>query len=133
MYSLGAEDPKETVLTFEVDTFGAGVRIDRFVSSRTSLSRSLVQKYLATGHITVFDESVKPSYRLQLGDEVTCVVPEPVEDHVLPENIPLDVLYEDPHLIVLNNSFPAVWVELQLYNALDWQTIFLLRLVASSL
>lgn len=128
MYSLGAEDPKETVLTLEVDTFGAGVRIDLFVSSRTSLSRSLVQKYLATGHITVWGESVKPSHRLQLGDEVTCIVPEPVEDHVLPENIPLDILYEDPHLIVLNKArgmvvHPANGApDGTLVNALLWHT-----------
>lgn len=115
-------------IVLEVDEFGAGVRIDLFVASRTDLSRSLVQKYLASGEITVFGETVKPSCRLQFGDQVICDIPPPRDDTVLPENIPLDIIYEDPHLLVVNKArgmvvHPAETARTgTLVNALLWHT-----------
>ncbi len=116
------------VMTLEVDAFGVGVRLDLFASSRTSLSRSMVQKYIASGCITVCGESVKSSYRLQYGDEVVLDIPTPVEDKVLPEDIPLDVIYEDPHMLVVNKARGMVVHPADgapngtLVNALLWHT-----------
>ncbi len=82
-----------------------GTRLDKFLISATEgISRNYLQKLIRDGEVTVNNEVAKqPSYQLKRGDSVCMTVPAPRPlDTVPPENISLDVLYEDSHLIVLN-------------------------------
>lgn len=67
-----------------------------------SLSRSYIQKLLANGEVTVNGKAVKPSYHVSVDDEIKLVVPPLATPDILPENIPLSILYEDQDVIVVN-------------------------------
>lgn len=78
-------------------------RIDKYISMLIdSLSRSFLQKLLKDGKVLVNGEPVKQNYRLREGDEVSFDLPPAVEPDILPENIPLDILYEDEDVLVVN-------------------------------
>jgi len=78
-------------------------RLDLFLASRFSeTSRSAIQRAISGGDITVNGKTVKPSHRLRAGEEITGEIPAaPVIDAV-PEDIPLDIVYEDEEIIVVN-------------------------------
>lgn len=80
----------------------SGQRIDKALSSLTEYSRSHIQKILDDGEVTVNSKVVSKGYKLSAGDEVSFLPPEPVEIEAKPENIPLDVVYEDDDLLVVN-------------------------------
>lgn len=81
----------------------SGDRIDRFLSGRLSdISRSYLQKLLKEGHISVNGKTVKASYKVSDGDEVLIRIPESEVPDILPEDIPLDILYEDDDILVVN-------------------------------
>ena len=81
----------------------AGIRIDAYAASRLEdKSRSYVQKLLREGQILCNDKTVKANYRIQPGDRVTASLPVEKELEIRPENIPLDILYEDEELLVVN-------------------------------
>jgi len=78
-------------------------RIDKCISSLIdSLSRSYIQKMIKDGIVLVNRNSVKGSYKVKDGDEVTFELPKSVEPDIEAENIPLDILYEDSDVIVVN-------------------------------
>ncbi len=78
-------------------------RIDVFLAEEIEdISRSAVQKQLLLGNILVNGLKVGKNYRLAAGDNITAEFPEPETPEILPEDIPLDILYEDSELIVLN-------------------------------
>lgn len=77
-------------------------RIDRYLSSHSDLSRSFIQKLSEEGKIMVNGKVVKSSYKVSLNDEINVQVPEMENLETKPENIPLDILYEDSDLIVIN-------------------------------
>ena len=78
------------------------LRLDAFVAEETELSRTQAQKLIRDGAITLNGETVKPNASTAPGDIVEIQYPEPVESDVLPENIPLNVLYEDKDLLVVD-------------------------------
>ena len=81
----------------------AGDRIDKFLSEQCEeLSRSFIQKLLKSGEVFVGSKAVKASYKVTEGDLISFEVPEAVELEVLPEDIPLDVVYEDHDVILVN-------------------------------
>lgn len=81
----------------------AGERIDKFLTeSCPDFSRSFLQKLLKSGLVDVNGKAVKSSYRLSAGESVSFEVPEAVEAEIKAENIPLDILYEDEDLILIN-------------------------------
>lgn len=80
----------------------AGKRLDVYVAERENLTRSAVAKLLESGHITVNGKTASKNYRLREGDTVTVTLPEPIPDKAEPENIPLTIVYEDEHLLVVN-------------------------------
>ncbi len=83
----------------------AGRRLDRYVHGRfPRISRTLIQKWIKSGEITVNDLPAKPSYEPKQGDVVRVVVPPPPPSDVLPQDIPLDILYEDEWLIIINKA-----------------------------
>lgn len=81
----------------------SGERIDRFLSKDLeNLSRSYLQKLLKDGDIIVNGKVVKANYKVSQGDEIQVSIPEPETPDILPENIPLDILYEDDDILVVN-------------------------------
>lgn len=88
---------------FEVDFENEGERLDKYISMLfPEQSRSFFQKIIKDGHVTVNDKTEKANYRLKVEDLVRLEIPDAVETQILPENIPLDILYEDDDLLVVN-------------------------------
>jgi 23S rRNA pseudouridine1911/1915/1917 synthase len=85
------------------DGEGEGERLDQVLAARLpELSRAQAQRLIKSGEATVNARPSKPSYRVQVGDEVSACIPAEVPEAVLPEDIPLDVIYEDDFLLVVN-------------------------------
>lgn len=82
----------------------AGERIDKALSdaSEGEITRSFSAKLIEDGACTVNGIAVPKNYRLRAGDNVAAEIPEPKEADILPENIPLDIVYEDSDLLVVN-------------------------------
>ena len=90
-------------LRFQIADEMEDERIDKCMSLLVeNLSRSFIQKLIKDGNVLVNGKPVKGSYRVKCDDEVVFSVPESVEPDIEPENIPLDILYEDAHAMVLN-------------------------------
>ncbi len=86
-----------------IDSSQEGLRIDKALSlEEEGISRSRMQKLLKDGQILVNQKPVKPSFRLQANDIVTLRIPENSPISLIPESIPLDVLYEDEYLLIVN-------------------------------
>src|SRR5688572_15638508 len=78
-------------------------RLDTYLRSRyPAVSRVAFQRLLDSGHIRVNGAVVKPTHHPRAGEEITIVWPEAGPTEVLAENIPLEVLYQDKDLIVIN-------------------------------
>jgi len=81
----------------------AGVRIDRYLSDRCQdISRSYLQKLLKEESVLVKEKPVKSNYKVNTGDLISLSLPEIKEPEILPEEIPLDVIYEDKDIILIN-------------------------------
>lgn len=82
-----------------------GERLDVFLAGgQTGLSRAHIQRLIAEGRVTAGGRAVKASYRLTAGEAVVLVPGEPSPVDVLPEALPLDILYEDADVIVVNKA-----------------------------
>lgn len=79
-----------------------GRRIDQFVAERCGCTRSAAQRLLENGGVLVCGMAVSKNYKLRAGDSVEVEIPEPAPSEVLPQNIPLDIVYEDADLLVVN-------------------------------
>jgi 23S rRNA pseudouridine1911/1915/1917 synthase len=80
-----------------------GERVDRFVARQVpSLSRSRIQGLMRDGLLTVNTKTVKPSHRLEAGDEVVVCIPPVEESELVAEHIPIEVVYEDQDLVVVD-------------------------------
>jgi 23S rRNA pseudouridine1911/1915/1917 synthase len=86
-------DPKQSLL-----------RIDKFLMARLpNVTRTKLQTGIHDGFVRVNDKPIKPNYKIHPNDVVTVSLPEPPRDtEVIPENIPLDIVFEDEHLLVIN-------------------------------
>ena len=81
----------------------SGLRIDKYLSSvNEQLSRSYIQKLLKSGLVLVDGKPVKASYQVDEGDVISLDIPEAVEPEIEPENMDLDILYEDQDVILVN-------------------------------
>lgn len=81
------------------------IRADVFVSKRIeNLTRTHVQKLIDGKNILINNKPTKSSYKVTLGDEVNVIIPPAKEERILPENIPLDVVYEDNDIIIINKK-----------------------------
>lgn len=80
-----------------------GTRIDKWVSEKNcDISRSMLQKLISEQKITVNGKSAAKSYLVKEGDIIEIYIPEPVELDVVPENIPIEIVYQDEYLLVVN-------------------------------
>ena len=79
-----------------------GTRLDRFVSQTGLLTRSAAEKMIENGTITVNGGKSSKNYRLRLGDRIEWDIPEPEPCEAIPQDIPLNIVYEDDDLLVVN-------------------------------
>ncbi len=81
-----------------------GARLDKIIADNEDigLTRSAVQKLIINGDITVNGKAVQKNYTLKFGDNVVVSIPEPVELDVKAENLPLEIVYQDDDLLVVN-------------------------------
>lgn len=88
---------------FFISSENQGERIDKFLSSKLSnISRSYIHKLIEDGNITVNQNSVNKKYKLSKNDMINVKIPEPQELEVIAEKIPLDIVYEDNDLLIVN-------------------------------
>ena len=81
----------------------SGERLDKFLDEMLpDFSRSYLQKLIKGQHVTVQGQIVKPNYRLRAEDEIHIEIPDEIKLDITPEKIPLDILYEDQDLLVIN-------------------------------
>lgn len=89
-----------TLTTTEQDI---GVRLDKYLSHRlTDMTRSYLQKLIKENQITVDAQPVKANYKLKSAQTITVTIPPAEESEIVPEDIPLDILYEDADLLIIN-------------------------------
>jgi len=81
-------------------------RVDRFLplALEQDLSRSYIQKLIHGGSITVNGKTIKPNYKVKTDDLVVVVIPEPEPLELEPEDIPLDIVYQDKSIVVVNKQ-----------------------------
>ena len=89
-------------LSFTVEEAAVGARVDAVLAELSGVSRAQVKRWIDAGCVVVGDEPVRASRRLALGETIEARPLEPVEMTLVPEDIPLEVLFEDQHLIVLD-------------------------------
>ncbi len=88
---------------FIADESDKDTRIDKLVSEKIEeLSRSAAANIAESGKISVGGNSVNKKYKVKIGDEIFVEIPQPEELNISEENIPLDIVYEDEHLLVVN-------------------------------
>ena len=88
---------------FTITSIDAHERLDRFLSRHLlTHSRAYLQQLIAQGQILLNGRATKSGYRLRDGDCIAVTLPAPQPSGILPELIPLEVLYEDPHLLVID-------------------------------
>jgi len=94
----------ENTVSILVDSDLAGQRLDRLLSGcATDLSRTRVKSLIESGSVTVDSKTIEdPNYRVSQGNSILLTVPEPIEDQPEAQDIALDILHEDEHLLVLN-------------------------------
>jgi 23S rRNA pseudouridine1911/1915/1917 synthase len=97
------EDEQETVVTLEITPEQAGVRLDKLLPQLLpELTRSALQKLIEQGCVTRQGKGLAKSEKVSAGDCITVVIPAPEEMDAKPEAIPLDIVYEDDDLLVVN-------------------------------
>lgn len=100
-----SEDEANPIETIEVRKFTSGTRLDKYLCARfPRMSRTNLQKLIKDGDVTVNGFPTKPSYEPTKGDVIQVVVPPPVPLDVIPENIPVEILYEDDHFLAINKQ-----------------------------
>lgn len=88
-------------IIFEADV--SGERLDIYLARKTdSISRARAQQLIKDGLVSVGDIRPKQSYLVQIGDRIAVEIPPAEEPDVLPEPLPVEILYEDEHLLVVN-------------------------------
>ncbi len=90
-----------------VDSMDAGKRIDAYVAEKSSLTRSAVSRLLENGDIVISGSEGKKTaknYKVRKDDKILVTLPEPELSDVLPENIPIDIVFEDDDIIVVNKA-----------------------------
>ena len=86
-----------------VEPAQAGARLDSLLAAQlTDISRSMIQRLIEEEHVSCNGRTVSKSFRPKEGDKLQLTLPDPVPVQVLPQNIPLNILYEDDHLLVVN-------------------------------
>ena len=97
----GIEAGLETITAEAED---AGTRADVFLAAKLGVSRSNMQKLLEDGRVKRGEKIIKANYKVRAGEMFVVDIPEPEPIEAVPENIPLDIIYEDDDVVVLNKA-----------------------------
>jgi 23S rRNA pseudouridine1911/1915/1917 synthase len=98
-------EPLEVVVKIKSE----GMRLDQYLAlNYQDFSRSEIQKAIEAGQVSVNDRPTKASYKVRNNDRLRIVLPGPAHDRPVAEDIPLEVLYEDDHLALINKPFDMV-------------------------
>lgn len=90
-------------LIFEISPEMEDERIDKCICNyMDSLSRSYIQKIIKTSNVFVNDIPVKANYKVKVDDKIRFIIPENVEPDIPAQNIPLDIIYEDKDILIVN-------------------------------
>lgn len=89
-------------IVWQAEADAVGERLDQAVSRLADVTRSAAARLIEESAVTVNEKTVAKNYRLRQGDLLEIVLPEPEPAEAIPQNIPLDVVYEDDDLIVVN-------------------------------
>lgn len=96
-------------VTFDIKKVFDDKRIDRYLAARLpDYSRTFIQKLIKGGTVLVNGRTVKSSYDIQKGDLISVLAPVLEESKITPEEIPLDIVYEDDYLMVINKPYDMV-------------------------
>ncbi|ACI18551.1 RluA family pseudouridine synthase [Dictyoglomus thermophilum] len=87
---------------YEILVEDGGERIDKYLSQKISLSRSQIQDLIDKGLIKVNEKEVKSSYKVKVGDKIEVIVPPPEETEIKPQDIPIEIVYEDDDIVIIN-------------------------------
>ena len=87
-----------------VEETDSGIRLDKWLASKkeTDMTRTAVQNLIESGGVLVNGKTVSKNYKQKSGDVIEVTIPDPVELDAKPEDIPLDIVYEDESLLVVN-------------------------------
>ncbi len=81
------------------------IRIDKIIGNiEEDLSRTTIQRMIEEGNILVNNKNVRPSYKVVEGDLITIQEEEPIETDLVPQDIPLDIIYEDDDILIVNKE-----------------------------
>ncbi len=114
----------EIYLTVEEEV--KGERIDGFLVEKLDFTRTRIQNLIKEGHIRVNEKKIKPSYKVEKNDIITGIIPKIEEVEIIPENIHIDIIYEDKDIAVINKQAGLVVHPAQghysgtLVNAILW-------------
>ncbi|HEY1403101.1 MAG TPA: RluA family pseudouridine synthase [Pyrinomonadaceae bacterium] len=101
--TTGDPEPEATTLAFRAGETDAGARLDAFLAARVEgVSRTRLKHAIEDGDVLVAGRAAKPSYKLRAGDAVELETPAPPASNFTPEDIPLQVVFEDDSLIVID-------------------------------
>lgn len=89
-------------ITYPVESEVKSERLDSFISLKSGLSRSYIQKLIKQGFLTVNLRKEKASHKIKAGDTIEYTIADEPQTTLIPENIPLTIIWEDDHLIVVN-------------------------------
>ena len=91
--------------TFTISEQNAGLRLDKFLTEQfPDQTRTHLQGWIAKGCVLLQTKTISKNYKLRLGDQITVLVPKAVELDILPENLPIDIVYADNDLLVVNKQ-----------------------------
>ena len=99
------------LVTLKIDKGQTPVRIDKFLHAHlgNNVSRTKIQNAADAGSIQVNGKPVKSSYKIRPEDDILLIMPKHAENYdLVPENIPIDIVYEDDDVIVINKSPASV-------------------------
>lgn len=101
-------DAESNGLYLAVSAEDKGTRLDQFVATNADLTRSAAARLIEDGAVTVNGKAVAKNYKVNQNDAIEIILPEPEAAEAIPENIPLDIVYEDDDIIVVNKPVGMV-------------------------
>ncbi|MEW6357848.1 MAG: RluA family pseudouridine synthase [Planctomycetota bacterium] len=106
---MDSDKPAFDSLTLKIQKDIPGRRLDVYLAKRFQhYSRSFLQKLIDAGQVTVNGKTVKRKHEIKLGDRIELLLPRTEEERIVPEDIPLDILYEDDHILLINKPADLV-------------------------
>ncbi|MCL2016185.1 MAG: RluA family pseudouridine synthase [Defluviitaleaceae bacterium] len=92
------------MLTLKAAEQDFGTRLDIFAAAKLDLSRTNVQNHITNGNILVNKKKAAKRYTIKANDIITCIIPQPEVYNAAPEPIPLDIIYQDADIIIINKA-----------------------------